>query len=377
MRSALLLGLTACSFSPAHATSDGMGSGSSLSIDASVPPDGNDAQEANGRRKALTFMKPGATLADFPAWIDLTDTQIAARAAPDGRDIYFTAADGSTRLDHELMSWDGARLRAWVRIPSLDSATATQIFVNYGDPGAAPAANPAGVFKRNYVAVWHLDDTLPAQTIVDATNTHPGTPTLTTATTSATGQLGKGLAFTDSTDMIVFDTPLTGTTPHTISAWVDQKAALTHTAAIVAMGSAGGGQSRWLHGHYDNNSFAVGYYGPDIDPNPAQVIDGAGWTRLDWTYEGSNSKNHLYRNGVEITGSPITTTGTIDTPAGTKGYIGFAPEPSYGANNGYEGTIDDVRISNVARVKEWIAAEYANQNNPSSTYTVGAEQNEP
>lgn len=143
---------------------------------------------------------------------------------------------------------------------------------------------------------------------------------------------------------------------------------------VQALGNAAGGQSRWLHGHYTNNSFAVGYYGPDINPDPAQVIDGANWTRLDWVYEGSNSRNRLFRNGIEITNSPITTAGMIDTPSNTMGYIGFAPEPSYGQNNGYEGTIDELRIATVPRSSDWIVTEYANQSSPAMFYSVGAEE---
>jgi biopolymer transport protein ExbB len=380
MRFAITITLvSACGFRPAPAVigDDDGGSGSDV-MDAAVP-DGNDALEANGRRKAITFVKPASNQNDFPAWIDLTDADIAGRALADGHDIYFTASDGTTRLDHELTSWNPTshRLGAWVRIPTLDSANPTSIYVHYGDPGAAPPPNPKGVFKSSFVAVWHLDDELPATRIVDATTTSQGTPTLTAATTRVTGKLGSGLAFTDSNDMITFANPLSGTTPHTISVWVNQTANITHTAAIIAMGNSSGGQSRWLHGHFTNNSFAVGYYGPDINPSPAQVIDGANWTRLDWVYEGSNSKNHLFRNGVEIPGSPITTTGTINTPNNTTGYIGFAPEPSYGPNNGYEGTIDELRIATVARSTNWIATEYANQNSPSTFYGVGAEEMEP
>ncbi|MEO8555002.1 MAG: DUF2341 domain-containing protein, partial [Kofleriaceae bacterium] len=310
---------------------------------------------------------------DFPVWIDLTDTEVMARARTDGRDIYFTAADGTTRLDHELAGWDAGHLTAWVRIPKLTHGPDTKIYLCYGDLGAAPAPNPAGVFEASYAAVWHLDDGTDAATIADATGTHPGTRSFTAATARAPGMIGTGVRFTGNNDTITFTNPLTGNTPHTISVWVNQAASIDHTAAILALGTGTGGQSRWLHGHYTNNSFAVGYYGPDIIPNPAQVIDGASWTRLDWVFEGANSKNHLYRNGVEITGSPITTTGTINT-TGTSGNIGFAPEPGYGSDNGYEGTIDELRIATVKRTTGWIATEYANQAMPSTFFAVGPEQ---
>jgi hypothetical protein len=346
--------------------------------------DGNDAMASNARRKEIRFdnTKVSGPQTDFVAWIDLDDAQIAARAQPDGRDMYFTAADGTTRLDHAIQIVDpgppGTRhFAAWVRIPMLSATTATSIYVRYGDPGAASLPNPAGVFKASFAAVWHLDDVLPVTTIADATGTHAGTPTLTAATTSAAGKLGRGLAFTGSTDQIAFVNPLSGKTPHTISAWVNQASSVTHTAAIVVVGTPGGGQSRWLHGHYTNNSLAVGFYGPDWTPNPSAGIDGAGWTYLTWVFEGGNNRNRLYRNGAEITDSPFTPPAAgppqINT-TGTAGFIGFAPEPEYGARNGYEGTIDELRIATVARTSGWIATEYANQSSPATFYTVGPEQ---
>jgi hypothetical protein len=367
----------ACGFSSHASPQDAPGSEPGA-VDAAMP-DGNDAMASNARRKEIRFdnTKVSGPQTDFVAWIDLNDAELAARAQPDGRDIYFTAADGTTRLDHAIQIADPGthHFAAWVRIPLLSATTAISIYVCYGDPGAAPAPNPAGVFKASFAAVWHLDDVLPATTIVDATGTHAGTPTLTAATTSAAGKLGKGFAFTGSNDQIAFANPLSGKTPHTISVWVNQRPNVSHTAAIVVVGTAAGGQARWLHGHYTNNSLAVGFYAQDWDPNPAQVIDDAGWTYLTWVFEGANNRSRLYRNGAEISGSPFTpgSSPQINT-TGTTGLIGFAPEPAYGANNGYEGTIDELRIATVARTSGWIAAEYANQSSPSTFYTLGTEQ---
>lgn len=372
----------ACSFNANVSPSDAPKSDSHMGAADAAMRDGNDAMASKARRKEIRFdnTKVSGPQTDFTAWIDLNDVEIAARAEADGRDIYFTAADGTTRLDHEIQIADRGmhHFAAWVRIPTLSATTATSIFVNYGDPGAAPPANPPGVFKASFAAVWHLDDVLPATAIADATGTHAGTPTLTAATTSAAGMLGRGLAFTGANDQIAFTNPLSGKMAHTISVWVNQLPNVNHTAAIVVVGTPMGGQSRWLHGHYNNNSFAVGFYQPDWDPNPPQVIDGAAWTYLTWVFEGGNSRSRLYKNGAEIPGSPFTPTGAPPPPSinttGTAGYIGFAPEPAYGNNNGYEGTIDELRIATVARTSGWIATEYANQSSPATFYTVGVEQ---
>ena len=58
---------------------------------------------------------------------------------------------------------------------------------------------------------------------------------------------------------------------------------------------------------------------------------------------------------------------------GTAGYLGNAPI-IFGTNMGLNATLDEVRIINVARSASWIAAEAANQANPSTFYSVSAEQ---
>jgi hypothetical protein len=333
-----------------------------------LPPD----MAKKGRRKKLTvdIAKVNGNQTDFPVWIDLTDANIGARAQANGSDIYFTAADGTTVLDYQITRWDaaGQRLNAWVRIPSLPANPATSFYVYYGDPAATATPNAAGVFKSSFAAVWHLDDTLPATAIADATGTHPGTPTLANTTQTA-AKLGGGLAFTGSTDTITFTNPLSGNMAHTISVWVSQAAA-THVSAILVVGTAATDQSRFLYSHFTTAVMGAGYYNDDW--TTTDNLDGDGLVLVHWVLEGPNGKNHLYVNGAEITGSPTTISG-INTQ-GTAGVIGHAPEPAYGTNTGLLGTIDELRIATVARSAGWIATEYANQSSPSTFYTVGAEE---
>jgi hypothetical protein len=334
-----------------------------------------DLAMSNARRKSITVdnTKVTGNQTDFPVWIDLTDTDIAARAQANGQDIYFTAADGTTRLDYEIQRWDAAahRLSAWVRVPMLAANSPTVLYVYYGDASTTATPNAPGVFKSSFAAVWHLDDTLPAATIAEATGTHPGTPTLSTTTQTA-AKLGGGLAFAGGNDTISFTNPLSGNQAHTISVWVNQ-AATTHPSAIIVVGTAVASQARWLYGHFMSAVMAVGYYTNDW--TTATNLDGAGWTLVHWVLEGPNGKNHLYINGAEISGSPMTING-INTQ-GTGGTIGHAPEPAFGTNMGLTGTIDELRIATAQRSAGWIATEYANQSSPSTFYSVGAEQTVP
>ena len=63
----------------------------------------------------------------------------------------FTEADGTTRLDHVIESYDpltGA-LTAWVRVPLLSSTVDTELFIYYSNPSAVDQQDPADVFGRD------------------------------------------------------------------------------------------------------------------------------------------------------------------------------------------------------------------------------------
>src|SRR5687767_8270805 len=75
------------------------------SIDAPIVPAAPwfDAAWSNRRRLTIDATKvPAGGVTDFPLAVVLTDTHLQANARADGHDILFTAADGVTKLPHEL-----------------------------------------------------------------------------------------------------------------------------------------------------------------------------------------------------------------------------------------------------------------------------------
>jgi biopolymer transport protein ExbB len=356
------------------ATSDG----TTISGDGSIiTPDGGPP--ADGYEKALTIhsAKVMSTLASFPVWIQLVDSDLAAHAIANGSDIYFTDAAG-TPLAYEIERWvaAGGHLDAWVKIPSLSNTADTTIIVRYGKSGG-PAANSAAVFSGNFVSVWHLEAPT-AGSFPDALGAHNGTGVNIAANPTTTAQLGSGAAFDGGTGEITFTNALSGNTASTISLWVSQ-GATTDNDALVVLGNSTADQSRWLQSVFNPagtnpTNLAIGFYGDDWS-NPESNIDirGAGFTQLVWVYDGVNSST-LYKNGAFADG-PHAASGTVNTQ-GTNGYLGNAPGP-YGTNMGAHATIDEVRIANVARTPQWIGTEYANQNSPTTFYAVGAEQAAP
>ncbi|MFT3694696.1 MAG: DUF2341 domain-containing protein [Kofleriaceae bacterium] len=375
MRAALIAVICACRFSPgAQQQPDDGNPPAEAGIDA--PPvdamvDGNDALESSARRKPITFNnKIIGTNTDFPVWIDYTNNDLKMRAH--ANDIYFTDADGTTKLDRQVMLFDATNghLQAWVRVPSL--ANGSKIYLYYGDPGAVDAANPVGVFENGFKAVWHLDEV--NANVVDATNQTNAVGAFSAATTVVDSPLGKGLQWAESMDNATFTNPLLGNTAHTISVWAYQNDIHndSHTSSILNLGAPSGGHARWLYGHYVAQTWYVGFYGPDIAAN--DNIEDNKWHLLTWVFPGgANVTSSLWADGVKVS---FATVGTIDTQAG--GVIGHAPENvGWGNRNGFEGKMDELRLANVARDDNWIKTEWANQSNPGSTYAVGGEENPP
>lgn len=338
--------------------------------DGELDPDG--ATPSGRFRKAITISADeiDADLTDFPVYVELTDADLAAHPTA----LHFVASDGTTALDHEVQAWDAqtGHLEAWVRLPAISAEASTTFYLRYGAYASPPAEDPAGVWQNGFVAVWHLDDTPSsvASDVADALGAHDATSTAMNASNRVDGTLGHALRFDGGTEQLAFANPLTGATPHTISAWVDQDT-VAHNSALVVIGNGACAQSRWLHARYVGGPVAAGFYCDDWATTNVDVQDD-GWTLVHWVYATSQSR--LYRDGAAAAG-PFMHLGTQST-VGAAGYIGNAPA-AFGTNMGLDGAVDEVRIASVARSAAWIAAEHANQASPATFYTVGAEAEVP
>jgi hypothetical protein len=365
VRWAFVVVLAGCSFE--HGSATGTPVDGRL-IDTLVTIDTPDGSAASSLRQKTITIQPAivGTHTDFPLWISLTDSDLAARALADGSDIHFVDADGP--LDYEIQSWtkSSGRLDAWVRVPSMKSGTT--LMLRYGDATVAHAPDPAGTFA-GYQAVWHFEDTLSTTAIVDTRNLHNGTATALTTTDSVEAHLGRGINFSDGTDQIAFTNPLTGATPHTISFWINQRAT-TSNDCVIAMGTPTLNQARWFHSRYNTAEIATGFYTNDFTSVDEDII-GDGWVHLAWVFEGMNRVSRVYRNGTQVAGPFMHNMG-INTQ-GTAGTIGNAPA-LYGTNMGLNATLDEVRIINVARSASWLAAEALDQTSPDMAYMISAEE---
>ena len=321
-------------------------------------------------RKLITIDadKVAGDLTDFPVLISLTDSDLADYAQNFGEDIFFTTSEG-TKLSHEIESFNGytGELYAWVKIPSLSSTTDTKIYMYFGNSDCSSQEDVTGTWSNGYVAVYHMNDAT-TSTILDSTsNDNDGTKKGANEPIEATAKIYKGQDF-DGTDDYVDcgnDTSLDITDEITMDVWVKMRGTQSTWAGIVSKGQNTGSYCLFVNKDTTkiafrlNGTSATDLYSGDL---------GTDWNHVIATYNKNSGiyNQKLYINGVEIRHRTDTLTISIsdldlligNTEVGTRYF---------------NGTIDEVRISNVARSAEWIETEYNNMNDPSSFYSVGSE----
>jgi archaellin len=305
---------------------------------------------------------------NFPVLVSLVDPELAAYAQNDGDDILFTAADGVTKLDHEIELFDGGtgRLVAWVRVPSLSasSVTPTEIFLYYGNAAAANQQNPTGVWDPNFRIVYHLGD---AAAVNDSTSFANNATNFGT-TDETSGSPGTSQYFNEAENdridagnvaAINSATALTG------CAWMYHDTLSNDDYIIGKSGDIGGGAYRgflFLRDDVGGVSARTDIYKIFVQDEGFQVsLEGAtdaspqqDWTHVCFTYRANTAAGlRLYVNGVEDPNSPLDTTNIIDLSSPAAITLGMNSPVDY-----LNGRMDELRLSTSVRSPSWIQTEY-------------------
>ncbi|MGA2434601.1 MAG: DUF2341 domain-containing protein [Bryobacteraceae bacterium] len=335
---------------------------------------------------------PNTDQTNFPLLVSLTDPLLATVAngghvtSANGYDIIFTAdAAGANKLDHEIEFYDPAgQIVMWVRIPTLSHIADTVIYLNYGDDSIlASQENKTGVWDSAFTAVYHFGASGSTLSANDSTangnngSVNNATPTL--------GEIDGAASFDGSSSFISlpdaafnysFNSP---TTAYNLSfdTWFN-----TSYGGVI-LGQQGG-----------SDTLPFGWSSSFV---PALLVDASGYLRASFfahqnVYEAQNqivpqqayndgNWHHVvdtYTNGNEVLYVDGTAVGAQSGPQ-----YSYAASYLYllgaGAVSGgwgwslFGGTIDEVRVSSIARSADWIATEYNNQHSPSTFYTVYGE----
>jgi hypothetical protein len=330
-------------------------------------------------RKLITIdharVSGSAGLSDFPLLFSVTDANLRYTAnggsagKVDGSDILFTAADGVSKLHHEVEFYDpvtGA-LTAWVRVPSLSSTVDTRLYVYYGNASAASQQNGAGVWDSQFRGVWHLSSGV-GTAIPDSTaHANHGAKPSAAAPAAASGKIGGAQNFDGVADVITVpdSNSLDLASDLTISAWIKADA--------------------WANDYGDAILNKEGNYGLRSGDSAASQFDllwwpGSGAIRIVratppsagvWHHVvaqvSANDAHRLYVDGVLVASSP---SNWYPNPRNFSYNltIGGSFDPSF------DGSLDEVRLSSSVRSQDWIVTEFRNQNSPDTFYSVGEQQ---
>lgn len=377
----VLVFAAACSFNPRTADIEGPPDDAALDPDSMVVTDTATDTTIGPWLAGFSFRKPvtitrttgSETLASFPVAVIIdSDAAIAQHALASGADLVVTSDDGATRLDSQLVGYDGStgKTELWVRIPQLATGT-TSLFLYYG--ATAQSTNPGGVWPSQFRAVWHLSETA-GSSASDSAGTH----TLDQGTAEAipgheAGIAGLGRSHDGDNDLIFLADPADGSldfgaSSFSYSIWVNANANIGQFDQPIYKGGTSSsfpgytmmlGTGGWAGKLHDGNNFR------DVNLSATPTLNV--WHHLAIVIDRGTATARGYFDGVESANIPFPI-GSIDS--GEQVRIGRG---SGGAQ--FSGLTDEAHIAAGVLSADWIATEHANLT-VDNFVVIGAEQAE-
>jgi hypothetical protein len=346
-------------------------------------------------RKKLTIQSSqvggscSSNLSNFPVLVSLSAKDWLKTKANDptngriynsnGYDICFRGADPETVLNYEIEKYDGSAgtLVAWVKIPILSYNQNTDFYIYYGNPAvtSAPAASVAqGVWSNNYAAVYHLNGNAN-----DSTGNYNGS--IGGATSTSDGRIAGAYEFNGSNQYIDANfAPNWGSGGFTIEVWWNADS-LSGERMIVGVDEGVTGESDTTHAfcrieientNHTHHNFihTEGTGGGNREDNYRLLSTLSTGTWYHTVLRRPTGCIQGFLNGSDMEGYGCET---------LLGETNFSADFNIGRlggleSNYFDGKIDEVRFSNVARDSCWIETSFSSMNSPSSFISEGTEQ---
>lgn len=294
-------------------------------------------------------------------------------------DLVFYSDNGTTltNWDCEAYTASTGAITCWFNVPTLSHTSDTVMYAFYGKAATTTyQATAISTWNSAHKAVWHLNA---ATSSNDPDSTTTGvTATPTASPTQATGQIDGSKTFNGSSQyettaatLIVDPTA----TDMTIDMWINVAAFqlsgglaqrvltwqnVAGTKAFMVMLGQGGTEATFDFG-------VSGASGTQYWTNTTTWTTGA-WHHYvaTWTLSGAGQLIYIDGSSQALTSTSIFGYGGTDNIT----YIGNRS----GAGTFFDGSLDEVRLSNVARSADWITAEYNMEKPSANMVTIGSEQ---
>jgi hypothetical protein len=330
---------------------------------------GNTSPWYNGAwlyRVAITIdhTKVAGPLTNFPVLISLTNSALQQYAQAGGNDLLFTSNDGSTKLAHEIESYTSSNgsLVAWVNVPLLSATSDTLLYLYYGNSSTTNQQSVAATWGSSFKGVWHFNNVFTDST----SNNYVGTNT---GTINAAGKISNGRGFVRSNGVdYITVTGLMGSPSNlTLSVWINLASLDTGGAEFISLGD-------YAAVRQDNTGILGYFYDGSTWDNTFSYTNavGTGWRYVVYSRDAVGKTQKLYVDGVQIASSAFTNSISY-SGTGANTFIGKHGNGQTGFS--FDGTMDEVRVSQTARNFAWVGTEYNNQNSPGSFRSIGIMEN--
>lgn len=314
-------------------------------------------------------------LENFPVYVDLADLPLSffGTVQGSGADIRITKADQKTQLAFELVELNTVNKTGelWFKADSLSSTQENIFYLWFGNPNAQAYSRidefgTENVWTEGYVGVWHINEDPDMSNYKDSSSYHnDGIATNLSSDDPIISKLGKAVNLDGSSESILIPTSSSLTTLRmTLSAWF--KTDSTSFAPIIEYNTGGApGVHSWYNvaswGGSGTNFIDTVSTHHVIDDGNLSGVNTSTWYYHSSSYDGNNGRFLL--NGILEDNSIL---GNFTPKTDTNLYLGLRPNSLIYFN----GTIDEVRISNMPKSIDWVKTEYLNQKDTGVFYTI-------
>jgi hypothetical protein len=334
-----------------------------------------------------------ANVTDFPLLVRITGSTILDAVEGSGTssppDIRFLDADGKTWLNYVVERWtrttDSAEV--WVQVPQIDGNSDHDyitLYYNSVTNGAVPNGECGSCIfgsANGFTGTWHMDDSTTNQNVAEVVASQTGTfrSDVTNENTSAnghtaTGIIGRSLDFqggASGTGGLTQKNNFTHTlqwpkTTGTISHWIKPDAVRDMMTLYESDGTSANYNGLGLaadllecHLGIDGSAYGLLYQdGNNVVARPKGGTPAVGtWAHVAATWD-RNGYTYMYVNGAKVDSVNMSSLSfTSKTPTVMQvGRVGDATD-----NRHWDGTIDEIEVSNVARSADWMKLAYETQ----------------
>ncbi len=326
------------------------------------------------------FVAGKEVMKGFPVFIQFEDEDLRNEQFggmiyhEDGKDFIFVDNEGLL-LDFQVEHYDpmAGKFEVWVNVPELSPDQTTTISLYYGNQNQEENLSSNFTWNKNYAGVWHFHESL-----ADATNN--GNNAIDRGAASVKGLRGNALKFNGVKNVsgslvhIADNGSLDLQEEGTVEAWININS-FQDWAGLIYKGDKV---------DFSDDAYFIQFLG---GPERKRLSFGIADSRGNYSYERSaidlaanewyhiaftwdQEKMVLYVNGYEY-GSRVNSAVARNTEGGLNIGSQLSNAPT---NSPFDGIIDEVRISKIARSQQWIKTSYKNQQNPGKNILISQKQ---